>query len=71
MDKKERQRATAASLASEEQSRIERLEEVVREAIDTFEFYEQNHRAKGTPESDKKADRNREMADKLIAALDA
>lgn len=38
---------------------------------DKFRHYEQLHRLKCTPEGDEKADRNREMADMIDAALAA
>jgi hypothetical protein len=34
-----------------------------------FRFYEQQHRAKGTPDADAKAEVNREMAERIEALL--
>jgi len=36
-----------------------------------FRFYEQQHRAKGTPEADAKAEVNRELAERIEAAISA
>ena len=46
-----------------------RLREAVTRAAAQFDYYEQQHRAKGTSDADAKADTNRDMAAMLRAAL--
>lgn len=45
------------------------LRGAVTQAAQQFEFYEEQHRAKGTPEADAKADVNKDLAARMRAAL--
>lgn len=51
------------------QAKVEGAERALEEARDKFLHYEDLHRLKCTADGDEKADRNREMADKLTEAL--